>query len=253
MKLARLLVIFLPLLTWALSEAYLIWPEFFYFSILISLLAVFFTVYYIKQIGPKAPWWLLALLPAFFFFSISVYITLSFNPWLIQALFLVSLIFQFTYFKSLYYFWNRPDLYNAEQMKTIRSYGSFLVIFFSAASIYGLQSLLNFNAAVTVPFFALIVFITIYLNLRLDENEPKAVWQFSSLMCLVLVQMAIVFVFLPLSYNISALSISIVYYLTVNLANLYLQRALTPKKIKLYVTLSFAGLTALLFTAAWLN
>lgn len=253
MKLARLLVIILPLLTWLLGQAYLIWPEFFYISFLLAVIAVLVVVFYLRQAGPKLPWYLPAILPLIFLFSISVYISICTNQWLIQGLLVVLLVFQFNYFKSLYYFWNRPDLYSDEDMKITRAYGAFLSVFWLAANIYGLQSLLNFEVWPMLLIFIVLVFALVYANLQSENYHIKTVWPFTTLITLVVSEATWVFVFLPLNYNVSGLVIAIVFYLSRNLVYIYLQGALTPKKIKLYLITSFAGLAILLFTAKWLN
>lgn len=253
MKLSRLLVIILPLLIWLLSQAYLVWPEFFYLSVAISSFFLLFVSFYLKQVGPKVSWWFLAILPLMFLLLISVYISFSTNFWLIQLLMFTLLFFQYNYFKGLYYFWNKPELYKSEDMRTVKAYGSFLIIFFAASNVYGLQSLLNFTVWPMVIAFAVAMFSVAYLNIKSEDLQSKTVWHFSILHMLIMTEMTLVMAFLPLNYNISGLSVAIIYYLSANLINLYLQKALTPKKIKLYIILSFSGLTALLFTANWLN
>jgi hypothetical protein len=253
MKLARLLVIILPLFTWLLAQSYLIWPEFFYIAFLLSAAAIIATTFLLRQAGPKIAWYLPAILPLVFLFSAAVYISFSTNQLLIQLLFLVILVFQFNYFKSLYYFWNRPDLYSEGDMKITKAYSSFLTVFWLAANIYGFQSLLNFEIWPMLLLFIVLVLTLIYVNLKTDSHDSKVVWQFSVLITLVVTEVAWVFVFLPLNYNVSGLVVAIIYYLISNLVNLYLQNALTSKKIKLYITLSSIGLAILLFTASWLN
>lgn len=253
MKLARLLVIILPLFTWLLAQTYLIWPEFFYIAFLLSAAAIIFVSFFLRQAGPKISWYLPAILPLIFLFSVAVYISFCTNQLLVQLLFLVLLVFQFNYFKSLYYFWNRPDLYSERDMKITKSYASFLSVFWLAANIYGLQSLLNFEVWPMLLLFIVLILALVYVNLKTDNHDLKIVWQFSLLVTLVIAEAAWVFVFLPLNYNVSGLVVAIVYYLVSNLINLYLQNALTARKIKLYLTLTFIGLAALLFTASWLN
>jgi hypothetical protein len=153
----------------------------------------------------------------------------------------------------LYYFWCRPDLYKEEDDIVIKAYGGFLVIFFAAADLYGLQSLLGLTVWPMFLIFSVIVLAMTYLNLDLENSDQKVIWQFGVVNTLLIAEMALVFIFLPLSYNVSALSIGIVYYLFINMTRLYLQKALTPKKIKLYLIISYAGLALLLLTARWLN
>jgi len=184
---------------------------------------------------------------------ITTYISLQPSWILIQLLFLVLAVFLFNYFKSVYYFWRRFDLFKEEDFNSIKAYGSFLVIFLSAADLYGLQSLLSLTVWPLFLAFMSIVLVIAYLNLTVEHDSLKTTWQFSTIITLLIAEMALVFVFLPLSYNVSGLSVGIVYYLLINLSRLYLQKALTPKKIKLYLIISYAGLAILLITARWLN
>jgi len=253
MKFSRLAVIIYPLIIWLLTQAYFIWPEFLYISLGVSVFLTLALAFSLKKPERKTPWWLLAILPISFLITITAYISLQTNPIFTQILFLAIAIFLFNYFKMLYYFWSRPDLYKEEDDVVIKAYGGFLVIFFAAADLYGLQSLLGLTVWPMFLIFSVIVLAMTYLNLDLENSDTKVIWQFSVVNTLLITEMALVFVFLPLSYNVSALSIGIIYYLFVNMTRLYLQKALTPKKIKLYLIISYAGLALLLLTARWLN
>ena len=196
--------------------------------------------FFLKTPEQKVSWWLMAILPLSFLISMAVFISLQANGLFIQLLFLVLATFIFNYFKNLYYFWNRPDLYKEEHYSTIRAYGSLLVVFFAAADLYGLQSLLSLTVWPIFLVFVAVIGAVAYLNLNLEGLDKKTIWQFTLLITWLLIEMAWVFIFLPLNYNVAALSVCIVYYLFINLARLYLQKALTTKKIKLYLILSYA-------------
>jgi len=253
MKFTRLAVILLPIFIWLLSQAYFIWPELFYISVGVSVILTIALTFFLKTPERTVPWWMVAILPVSFLVSMAVYISLQTNGIFIQILFLALAIFLFDYFKNLYYFWNRPELFKEENYSTIRAYGSLLVVFFAAADLYGLQSLLSLTVWPIFLLFIAVIIAVAYLNLNLEISDKKTTWQFTLLISWLITEMAWVFIFLPLNYNVSALSIGIVYYLLINLARLYLQKALTSKKIKLYLILSYAGLAILLFTARWLN
>ncbi|MEI6835521.1 MAG: hypothetical protein WCK59_01690 [Candidatus Falkowbacteria bacterium] len=253
MKLSRLAVIVFPLIIWLLSQAYFVWPEFFYISLGLSAALTVFFAFFVKTPERNTPWPVTAMLPLSFLVVISVYISLQANGLFIQLLFFALVTFLFNYFKNLYYFWSRPDLYQEENSGIIRAYGSFLVIFFAAADLYGLQSLLSLTVWPMFLMFTAFLLAVSYLNLNLEGIDKKTTWQFSVLATWLLAEMSWVFVFLPLNYNVSALSIGIVYYALINISRLYLQKALTPKKIKLYLIISYVGLAILLFTANWLS
>lgn len=253
MKFPRLAVIIYPIIIWLLAQTYFVWPNFLYLSLSISVVLTVLLNFLLKSPERQTPWWVLTLLPVSFLITITTYISLQANWLVVQLLFLVLAIFLFSYFKSIYYFWHRPDLYKNEDNTIIKAYGGFLVIFLAAADLYGLQSLLSLTVWPMFLIFSVIVLTVTYLNLQLESTSNKVVWQFSIVNTWLIVETALVFVFLPLSYNVSALSVGIIYYLCINLTRLYLQQALTPKKIKLYLIISYAGLAILLLTARWLN
>ncbi len=253
MKFSRLAVIIYPIVVWLLAQAYFVWPEFLYISVGISVFLTLALSFYLKQPERDTPWWLLSILPITFLVTITAYISLQSNWIFVQILFLALLIFLFNYFKSVYYFWRRPELYKGEDNTILKAYGSFLVIFLAAADLYGLQSLLGLDVWPMLLIFTVIVLAVSYINLEIEELKRGVIWQFAIIQTLLIVETAIVFIFLPLSYNVSALSVGIIYYLFVNMTRLYLLKALTPKKIKLYLIISYAGLAILLLTARWLN
>jgi len=252
-KPSRLAVIIYPLVIWLLAQTYFVFPELLYIVLAVSIALTLVLTFFLKQPERNTPWWLLAILPVSFLLVITTYISLQPSWILIQLLFLVLAVFLFNYFKSVYYFWRRFDLFKEEDFNSIKAYGSFLVIFLSAADLYGLQSLLSLTVWPLFLAFMSIVLVIAYLNLTVEHDSLKTTWQFSTIITLLIAEMALVFVFLPLSYNVSGLSVGIVYYLLINLSRLYLQKALTPKKIKLYLIISYAGLAILLITARWLN
>ena len=253
MRISRFAVIIYPFLVWLLAQAYFFNPELFYISLIISTALTIVLAFILKKPEREVAWWTLAILPLTFLIAISVFISLQSSGLLVQALFAALFIFLFSYFKNLYYFWSRPDLYREEDFNVIKSYGGFLVVFFAAASLYGLQSFLNLTIWPMMMIFAAVVLALSYLNLDVADANPKTVWQFSVIMTLVITEVALVFTLLPLTYSVSAMSVGILYYLLINLTRLYLQKSLTSKKIKLYLLISSAGLAIMLLTARWIN
>lgn len=253
MKFSRFAVIIYPVIIWLLGQSYFIWPEFLYIALGISVALTVALNFLLKSPERQTAWWSLAILPVSFLVSITAYISLQ-SSWIVtQLLFFVLAVFLFNYFKSTYYFWHRPDLYKDEDNTIIKAYGSFLVIFLAGADLYGLQSLLSLTVWPIFLIFMAIVLVVTRINLDITDFENKVIWQFTTINTLLISEMALVFIFLPLGYNVSALSVGIIYYLFINMTRLYLQKALTPKKIKLYLIISYAGLAILLLTARWLN
>lgn len=199
------------------------------------------------------PWLLASFIPAGFLVASSVYASLQMNKIIVQTIFLLNTIFLFVYFRNLYYYYRRPKLYTAEEFAVAKSFGGLMTVFFSAASMFGLQSLLNLT---TWPMFLIFIAFSLglaFVNLEDEPAELAVRGRFSLIIVSILAQVAFIYLLLPLQYNVSALCLATVYYLLINLIKLYLRQALTPKKVRYYLLASGAGLTLLLLTARWFN
>lgn len=253
MKKSRLAVIVYPLIIWLLAQSFFIWPSLFYFSVITAVLVTVFLAFLLKKPEIRKPWWFFAVLPVLFLLAIFIYSSLQINWLFIQFLFFILAVFLFSYYKEVYYLANRFDLYDEAHQTTLTAYGSFLTIFFLAANLYGLQSFLNLTVWPMFIIFALAILVINYFNLETEEGESKSIWQFSVIGTFILLELALVLVFLPLNYNVAAAVLGIIYYLFISLNKLYLQKALSAKKIKLYLIISYVGLALVTLSARWLN
>jgi hypothetical protein len=249
----RLAVTIYPIIILLLAEIYFFRPDAFYVSLGVSVLLTLVLSWSLWSINRPWPWLLAVFIPAGFLVASSVYASLQMNKIIVQAIFLLNTIFLFIYFRNLYYYYRRPNLYAAEEFAVVKSFGGLMTVFFSAASMFGLQSLLNLT---TWPMF--LVFITFSLGLTFVnlEDEPAELTvrgRFSLIIVSILAQAAFIFLLLPLQYNVSALCLTIAYYLLINLTKLYLRQALTPRKVRYYLLASGVGLALLLLTARWFN
>lgn len=249
----RLAVTIYPLIVLLLSEIYFFQPSAFYLSLGISLLLTLALAWSLRSPNQSWPWLLAAFIPAVFLVASSAYASLQMNKIIVQLIFLLITIFLFVYFRNLYYFYRRPNLYEAEEFTVVKSFGGLMTIFFAAASMFGLQSLLNLT---TWPMFLVFVVFSLVMTFVNLEDEPVELavrGRFSLIIVFILAQAAFIFLLLPLQYNVSALCLAIVYYLLINLTKLYFRQALTPKRIRYYLLAGGAGIALLLLTARWFN
>ncbi len=249
----RFAVTIYPLVIWLLSEVYFFQPKSFYISLGASLLLTIALSFYLKRKDSPWPWWFAILLPSAFLGAGSVYASLQISKLAVQLIFLVIVIFLFIYFKNLYYRYRRPDLYAAEEFELVKAFGGLLTIFFSSASLLGLQALLNLTAWPMFLVFAVIVLAITFINLEDEPAERRIIWQFSLITVFLLAEEALVFLMLPLQYNVAALCLAIIYYLLISLTKLYFRQALTGKKIRYYLLAGYGGIILALLTARWFN
>lgn len=253
MNLQRLLVIISPLLIWISSQVYLAWPNLFYHSVILSVILIIVTFFYLKKDNKVSKIIYFTGLTMAFYSSVTTYIALSYSGFLKQTLLIILLVSLYNFFKNSYYKLVKTELYNHDNFSALTSYISFLTIFLSASSLFGLQSLINLKVWPMLLVFLLFVILIFYINLKEFVEETKTLRRFVFLNSWIIIETAIIFVFMPTSYNVSAVSLAIIYYLLFNLSKLYLQNSLSNKKVKLYLSLSFLGLLTLLLTAPWLN
>lgn len=249
----RLAVTIYPLIIWLLSEVYFFEPNSFYMAVGASLLLTVALTFYLKQPSASWPWWFATVLPSAFLGTGAVYASLQVSKIVVQLIFLLVVIFLFIYFKNLYYQYRRPDLYAPEEFELVKSFGGLLIVFFSSASLLGLKSLLNLTAWPMFLVFATIILAVVFINLEGEVTNRRTVWQFSLITTFLLAEEAIVFLMLPLQYNVAALCLAIIYYLIISLTKLYFRQALTGKKIRYYLLASYSGITLALLTARWFN
>ncbi|MDD2258065.1 hypothetical protein EOL72_01745 [Candidatus Falkowbacteria bacterium] len=250
---SRLAVTIYPLIILLLSEIYFFKPNAFYLVLGLALLLTVFLAWSLRAPGKPWSWLLTIFIPAIFLASSSIYASLQMNKIIVQLIFLLITVFLFVYFRNLYYYYHHSKLYEAEEFVVVKSFGGLMTIFFAAASMFGLQSLLNLTTWPMFLIFVALGLVMVFANLEDEPVEASVRGRFSLVIAYILAETALVFLLLPLQYNVSALCLAIVYYFLINITRLYLRQALTLKKIRYYLLVSAAGIMLLLLTARWFN
>jgi len=253
MKYDRILILLTPLAVLVLFELYFFYQKIFYYSILLAIILILFTVRRIsKNSEIDKSWWNFSILPACFLFSLSIYSSLLTNNLYIQLLFFVNMVFIYFYLKSIYYYLIRPEFYKAQTIENLSSYGNFLVIFFFSSASYGLQSFLNIATALLIFFILLLLALVVYQVMWANKIDINLGFIFILLLCLILVEIAWSISFLPLNYNVLGMVLAICYYILIGLTRFYLKGKLDGKIVKLYLFSGFISIFILLLTSSWI-
>ncbi|MFH1823053.1 MAG: hypothetical protein ABH830_05130 [Patescibacteria group bacterium] len=252
-KYSRILVLVTPIIIWLFLLFILVWPKIFYFSIIFNTFLIFLSVWlFIKNSQDKKDWWNFSLLPVLFHISIAFYATLLNQRIIVHLLYILVFIFTYFYFRNIYAFLVKPDTYKPRTLENISSYGNFLVIFFSFATIYGLQSFLNSPVwllmLISIFFISLVVYNVIWAN----KIDYKIGLIFILICTLILVEIGWSLSFLPLNYNVLGLIIAICYYMLIGLVRFYLNNNLVKNILKVYLSLGIITIIIILFTASWM-
>jgi hypothetical protein len=168
---------------------------------------------------------------------------------LIQALFILIIGFNFSYFKNIYSSLFHPDQPN--NLPDLSSNFSFLSWFFLLSAVYGLQLFLDLSYWILILVLIILALLTTYQYLWINNLKGKENHILIFLSAFVVAQLAWSVYFLPFDYNSLGIIMALIYYVFLNLMRLYLGHNWYKKNLQ--SLLVFAGLIMLfvLLTLKW--
>lgn len=244
-------ILITPLLILGLYEIFYLNPPFIYIGLFISNLLVAYTIRNLARSWNIKNWWDYCILPVFFISSLAIYTSLLINDILIQVLFIANFLFIFYYFKNLYFYFGKQAKYRYI-IQNFSSYGNFLIVFFLAAVIFGLQAFLDVPLWLLIGIFTVVMLLVIYEVLVTNEIEIRPRLHFIFLLTLLMAEFAGAVYFFPFNYNVLGLIVAICYYISIGIIKFHLKNSLNPQAIKLYLTAGIASIVVVLLTTQWL-
>lgn len=244
-------ILIIPLLVLGLYEAFYFNPQFIYAGLFLSNLLIIYAVRDLAKLWSIKNWWDYCILPIFFITNLAIYSSLLVSSALIQALFVINFLFIFYYLKNIYFYFAQKNKYRYI-IQNLSSYGNFLIVFFLAATIFGLQSFLGVSLWILMTIFTVIMLILVYEVLITNEIKVKPKLHFVFILTLLMTEFACAVYFLPFNYNVLGLIVAICYYISIGILKFHLKDSLTSKTIKLYLTAGIGSIIVVLLTTQWL-
>ncbi len=252
MLLIRLLPLLAPIFIFCLNQVFFFFPKFLYIVLVFSGLVLFFVFWRISlETKVDKKWWDYFLLPVLLSFALTVYSIFLTNKILIQILFILNSIILYSYIKAVYYYLIQPEKYKAFSIENISSAANLFCFFLIAAIIYGLQSFLNFSVALSAVAMLFLVVFLVYQNIWSSKISQPGSLSYIFIICLIIIELMWLISFLPVNFNISALTISIVYYIIIGLTKNYLSDQLDNQTIRSYLIFGFVGLAIIFASSKW--
>jgi len=245
-------IIFLsPIFLWLLNQLFFWQPKMFFIALAIGFFLIATTVIGLTLGKRQVEWPSFFYFPFIFFLSSSLYTTLLPNYFVIQLIFLLTSLLLFWYFKNLYYLFKYEAPERAHKLDSLTLSGSFLVVFFLAAAVYGLPTFLGWSFW---PLFSALFILTlplffqpfIILRINLKHN-----WPLFLASALVLLELATIINFLPLAFNVLGLFIAIFFYLLLFILRNILAGDFSGHKLRLPLVFSLSIIMILLLTLRW--
>jgi hypothetical protein len=192
-----------------------------------------------------------SILPLCLIISSSVYGILVSNFIFRQILILLIAVLNYISLRSLYFYFDKSEMYKAYLMNNFFSYAGFLIIFFSSSAIFGLVSYMNIEIWPLLFLLTFVVGLVLFQYYLIYEINKKRSFPFILLVCLSLLEISWAVSFLPLNYTVAGLTISVFYYMASGLTKYFLQENLNRSIIKFYLLFGSISIFILLLTSRW--
>ncbi len=163
-------------------------------------------------------------------------------------IFLNSLILYF-YFRTLRLYFSGID--KGLSLNNITIFGNFVLVYFMASSVYGLQSFLRVPVWASMIVFAILLGMLVYSVMYINKIDYSVSIFYIMIVCLIMMELAWSIYFLPVSYKISGLVLAIGYYMIMGLTRHHLMDTLRSRVVKLYFIFGFLSILLILLTSRW--
>lgn len=223
-------------------------PEFFYWGVAILNLLLILTLRTFPGLNfSQVKYWNLLILPFLFLNSSLTYFSLISSQVFIHLLAVVATFFIFYYLRHIYLYLR--DSYRLSSLVNFSSSGAILVLFFSAASIYGMRVNLYVSIWLLVLVLVLVVGLVTYQALWVNGINLKINLFYVLIVVLLLVELGWSLLFLSFTYHVLGVVLTICYYVIIGLIKFNLKNKLDTRRLKFYLGFGFTSIFLILFTA----
>ena len=241
---------FSPILIFILLEYFIYDYTKILYVLPIILLLIFFSVKNIKIRGDlDIKCYVFLIFPVLLEISFATYLMMEMDYLRPHYLLLGNTIVLYFYFRTLRSFFSGID--KGTSLNNITIFGNFILVFFIASSVYGLQSFLRVPVWILMIIFVLFLALIVYSVMYINKIKQNVALFYILIVCLVMLELSWSIYFLPVSYKISGLVLAIGYYMIMGLSRHHLMDTLKPRTVKLYFGFGFVSIILILLTSRW--
>lgn len=161
-------------------------------------------------------------------------------------------IFYGVLLENIFHYLHHPINYQPYSLENIFNYISLITGFFIYTAFFGLVIFLNFPFWILLILGFLVTFVLIYQIIWINKVAVRAKMIYLFVLSFILTEAFWVIHFLPTSYLVSGLILSLFFYLIVNLARIHLKAGLTKEVVRRYLLIAIIVLLLTLTTARWI-
>lgn len=249
----KYLTIITPLVSFAGMETILFFPRLFWYAIILVNSALLLSVFALKRKYQGSGMFIgYIILPLGLFNSVLAFSLLINSRWIVHALFVISSVLGYLYYRYIYYFMAKPHFYIPNSIENFSTYCDLLVIFWMSSAAFGFQSFLSV-AVWKLSIVSVIAYFIISYHFFWANHIKLREAVFLAVICgLLMAEIFWAASFLPFNFVVVGFMIAVYYYVTTNLIRLNSQDRLTSRKVKYYLFYSTASLVLVLLFAQWI-
>ncbi len=252
MNYKHLVPVITPLCLWFLSQAFLLWPTFFYAAVALGVLLIVLSIRLLAAETKVMTWPLLIAPLLLFFFSFSVYASLLMSRFWVEVVFVLNVWFAYAYLKNLYYYLVRHEEKRVEKLTNLMLAGTWLTIFAAAATLYDLPEFIDWPFLVLLLIFMVMTGFLWFGFWPLTKIKFRTAAPVQGVSWLVLGALTWLVSLLPLNYNVLGFLTAIIAYFLLELNRAHWRGDLNRRTLKAPLILSAILIIILLLTARWL-
>lgn len=253
MRLARIALVFSAPLIFVLLQASLLWPSFFPYAIVFSVVWLVLVIRFLAKRSALGKKWLTStLLPVLLLIFLPLAAATFTKVWETELVYIFLVVFVGRYLDSLYEFFIKNDIKQTSRFVNFSLSGGMLVIFFASLAIFSLPVFFSWPAWWLWVCLTVTLLLVIYHNFYACQiGINKSPWLFV-ILALLGAETIAVLLYWPLAYPVLAAVLTLIYYLLINLVRLYASGMLTKEKKRAYIIGIALAIAVILLSARWL-
>lgn len=181
-----------------------------------------------------------------------VYLLFLSSPVFINLFLAFWSLLYFLYLESIFHYFYATKKVLLLNLKNIISYVNLITFFFAATFFIDLYIFLNFSLWLIFPAMLAISFMMIVSQLRANGITSRKILAPALVLSFLIVEILAAVLFLSVSFYVSAIILSLLYYILTAFFILNSQNRLTKTAIWQYLTFTFLVLLVVSLTAEWL-
>jgi hypothetical protein len=241
----------IPVCYLALAKAIFYFADWWQILLLVGLLLIVFNFILLKIKNRQKSIAGLMIFAIIFYLAGMAYLLVLENPLIINIFILVWSAVLWFYLEAVFHDFYETSRTHIMNLQNISLYGNILIIFFLTASLISFNIFLNWPKLSILLILGLVYLAIIHFTFTKQKINRDDAWLYAAIIALVLVEFLVVLLFLPASFYVVAIVLSLAYYFLSSIAILSLKKQLTNKVFWYYLVVCSVFGLAVLLTATW--